>query len=159
MWKLFEKNIYTVFCFLVHETKYSRNPNTGHVRKVRCQMVLFWASFETLFEYPVLCPVFKWFGCHVKINIYILVWCTCTKVRFLNLQYSDPHFILKKFCTARMWITALWLTEHQIKHGNHLNTGHPYCPVFRWIRYSGVWYSNGYCTCPLIKYYLTFSYK
>ena len=28
---------------------------------------------------------------------------------------------------------------------NHLNRGHPYCSVFRWIQYSGVWYSDGYC--------------
>ena len=28
---------------------------------------------------------------------------------------------------------------------DHLNTGHPYCLVFRWIQYSGVQYSDGYC--------------
>ena len=27
----------------------------------------------------------------------------------------------------------------------HLNTEHPYCRVFRWIRYSGAWYSDYYC--------------
>ena len=28
----------------------------------------------------------------------------------------------------------------------HLNTSQPYCLVFRWIRYSGVWHSDGYWT-------------
>ena len=31
----------------------------------------------------------------------------------------------------------------------HLNTVHPYCPVFRCIWYSGVQYSDGYCTGKL----------
>ena len=38
----------------------------------------------------------------------------------------------------------------------HLSTGHPYCPVFTWIRYSGVLYlgvqySDGYCSSVLQK--------
>ena len=36
----------------------------------------------------------------------------------------------------------------------HLNTVQPYCPVFRWIRYSGVWYSDGYCIPYLFRYLL-----
>ena len=30
-------------------------------------------------------------------------------------------------------------------HDYHFNTGHPDGPIFRWIRYSGVRYSEGYC--------------
>ena len=37
----------------------------------------------------------------------------------------------------------------QVKWLYHLNTGHPLCPVFKWI---GVWYSDGYCT--LIIYFV-----
>ena len=46
----------------------------------------------------------------------------------------------------RIWMVcqATWLYQ--------LNAGHPYCPVFRWIRYSGVWYSDGSCTRLLVLY-------
>ena len=36
----------------------------------------------------------------------------------------------------------------------HLNTVQPYCPVFRWIWYSGVRYSDGYCIPYLFGYLL-----
>ena len=40
-------------------------------------------------------------------------------------------------------ISSIWMVHSRLYH---FNTGHPYCPVFRWICYSGVWYSDGYCT-------------
>ena len=33
----------------------------------------------------------------------------------------------------------------QVTWRNHLNTGHPYCSVFRWIWYIGVLYADGNC--------------
>ena len=32
-----------------------------------------------------------------------------------------------------------------------IDTRHSYCPVFRWIQYSGVQYSDGYCILILIE--------
>ena len=42
---------------------------------------------------------------------------------------------------------------------NHMNTGHLYCPVFRWIRYSCVRYSNGYCTLNVQVTHLTILWR
>ena len=53
---------------------------------------------------------------------------------------------LKKAC---FWskMSSIWMVR-QVTWFYHLNTGHPHCLVFRWIWYSDVWYSDGYCICP-----------
>ena len=42
-------------------------------------------------------------------------------------------------------MSGIWMVR-QVTWLYHLNTRHPYCLVFRWIRYSGVQYSDGYCS-------------
>ena len=56
---------------------------------------------------------------------------------------------LKKAC---LWSKMSGIRMvHQVTWLNHLNTKHPYCPVFRWIWYSGVQYSDGYCMAKIKK--------
>ena len=74
------------------------------------------------------------------------------------VQYSNGGLKtgLKKGCLAskmsgiQMVCQVMWLC--------HLNTGHPYCPVFRWIWYSGVRYSDGYCTLQVKRICYIFLY-
>ena len=63
-----------------------------------------------------LCPVFKW-------------WYD---------NRTEKGLFWSNMSSIWMVRTVLWLY--------HLNTGHPYCPAFRWIQCSGVQYSGGYVT-------------
>ena len=65
---------------------------------------------------------------------------SCQMVRYWNGSLKTG---LKKAC---LWsiISGIWM-GCQGMWLYHLNTGHPYCTVFRWIRNSGVQYSDGYC--------------
>ena len=65
----------------------------------------------------------------------------CQMVRYSNGGLKTG---LKKAC---LWskMSGIQMVR-QVTWLYHLNTGHPYCLVFRWIRYSDVRYSDGYCT-------------
>ena len=84
---------------------------------------------------------------HNTVTIWILDWysngrfvCGCQMVRYLNGGLKTG---LKKAC---LWSKMSGIQMvHQFTWLHHLNAGHPYCPVFRLIRYSGVGYSDGYC--------------
>ena len=68
----------------------------------------------------------------------------CQMVRYTNGGLKTG---LKKAC---LWfkMSGIWMVC-QVMWLYHLNTGHPYSLVFRWIiQYSGVWYSDGYCNGP-----------
>ena len=59
------------------------------------------------------------------------------KVLFQFYLWDQSHTTIVWNTRETGDIIVMWLY--------HLNTGHPYCLVFRWIRYSGVQYSDGYC--------------
>ena len=61
-----------------------------------------------------------------------------------SVPNSFPHLVLNKvrLLSVSENIACLWSKMsgiqmvRQVTWLNHLNTGQPYCPVFRWIRYS-----------------------
>ena len=64
---------------------------------------------------------------------------SCQMVRYWNGGLKTglkKAFPWSKMSGIQMICPVTWLY--------HLNTGHPYFPVFRWIRYSGAQYSDGY---------------
>ena len=65
----------------------------------------------------------------------------CQMFRYLNggLKIGLKKPVYGPKCPVFEWSSK--------SRDGYLYTGHPYCLVFRWIRYSGVRYSDGYCTC------------
>ena len=61
----------------------------------------------------------------------------CPDFKWWSENGTEKACLLSKISGIQILRQVTWLY--------HLNTRQPYCPVFRWIRYSGVRYLDGYC--------------
>ena len=91
--------------------------------------------------------VFKWEICVRLSNGRIVSGCKmvelCPVVKWSGIQMveTEKNYVYGPKCPV------FWMAR-QVTWLYHLNTGHPNCPVFRWIWYSGVRYSDGYFIYP-----------
>ena len=88
------------------------------------------------------------FGCPIQWGYDNWTWLVsgCQMVWYSN---GGLKTAVKKVC---LWskIPGIWMVR-QVTWLYHWNTGHPYSLVFRWIRYSGVRYSDGDCMDTIVR--------
>ena len=86
----------------------------------------------------------NWQQVHKKIYRFEIPWL----VAILRTKFPKEQILVHKTAiscaTQNSRINAQG--EHKCKpREHHLNTKYAYCPVFRWLLFSGVQYSDGYC--------------